>query len=126
MISLVTCLPPLCYLLAILLGLEDRSPQKGARSPATAGAPAAAEGRERLCDAMMASVRPFAAAWSLPRMPPRCKAFSKDTPIIPLISSSGNALGSHYAGYIPFASTVPPSFLKCLLRACSTYGIMLL
>jgi hypothetical protein len=35
--------------------------------------------------------------WSLPWMLLRCKAFSRDTPIIPLISSSGNVLGSDYA-----------------------------
>lgn len=34
---------------------------------------------------------PSTSAWSLPWMLLRCKAFAKDSPIIPLISSSGNA-----------------------------------
>jgi hypothetical protein len=42
---------------------------------------------------MISSVRPCTSAWSLPWMALRYKAFSRDGPIIPLISKSGNALG---------------------------------
>jgi hypothetical protein len=47
---------------------------------------------------MISSVRPSTSTWSLPWMLLRYKAFSRDTPIIPLISGSGNALGSDCGG----------------------------
>jgi hypothetical protein len=82
------------------LFLASSPNRKGARSTATAGTPAAAGERERLCYAMISSVRPSTSAWSLPWMLLRCKALSRDTRIVPLISRSGNALGSDYPRYI--------------------------
>jgi hypothetical protein len=74
---------PRRYSVGIVLCLRPR--QKSVPSPA------AAAGRERLCYVLISSVRSSTSAWSLPWMLLRCKAFSKDTPIIPRISGSGNA-----------------------------------
>ena len=93
MISLVTCLPLLSYLLAILFGLVHSSPcrKRGARSLATAGAPAAAGGRKRFSYAMMAlSDR---AGLAMPWMLRHRRAFCfTDSCSLPMIFPTGGRL----------------------------------